>query len=264
MCGNLFSCGICCNCREGRENICENWVMLGNHVDGAFAQYVKVPAKNAYLLPPEISPEDGCIIADAVSTPFHAVKDRSGMRPGDSVAVFGCGGLGINCVQIAVAMGGSVIAVDFNIPIMPGHSETKLDLARRFGAIETIDAQSKDVVKEIRRLTGGGVNVAFEMIGRPETISKAYQSIRKGGRLVVVGYTPNEATFNPGRMMVQELEIVGSVGGRSADFPRLFELIRLGRINIKSLITGRFPLSEVNHALDRVRKGESIRTVLIP
>jgi alcohol dehydrogenase, propanol-preferring len=256
LCGNIYSCGVCRNCREGRDNICDNWMMLGNHIDGAYAQYVKVPARNVFLLPPEIPPEDGCIIADAVSTPFHAVKNRSGIKAGDSIAVIGCGGLGINCVQIAAALGGYVIAVDM--------FDSKLALARELGAAKTINARNEDVIKEIRRLSGGGVDVALELIGRPETINQAYKSIRKGGRLVVVGFSPQDASFSPGRMMVQELEIVGSVGGRSADFPRLIELIRLGKIQIKPLITGRFPLSGVNEALDIVRKGEGIRTILVP
>jgi len=263
--GNIISCGACLNCREGRDNICENWLMLGNHIDGAYAEYIKVPARNAYPLPQEIRPEDGCIIADAVSTPFHAVKNRSGLQPGDVAAVFGCGGLGMNCVQIAAAMGGHVIAIDFDIPIMSGHSKTKLEMARELGAAETIDAQKgKEVVKEIRRLTRGGVDVAFEMIGRPETISQAYRSLRPGGRLVVVGFSPKEASFSPGRLMVKELDIVGSCSCRSADMPRIIELVRSGKINIRPLITGKFPLSEVNQALDVVRRGESIRTVLIP
>ena len=138
--GNIISCGVCRNCREGRDNICENWEMLGNHMNGGYAEYIKVPAKNAYPLPPEIPPEEGCIIADAVSTPFHAVKNRSGLKLGDAVAVFGCGGLGMNCVQIAAAMGARVIGVDFNIPVVSGGSKTKLEMALELGAAETIDA----------------------------------------------------------------------------------------------------------------------------
>ncbi len=263
--GNIISCGSCRNCREGRDNICDNWIMLGNHINGAYAEYIKVPARNAYLLPPEIPPEDGCIIADAVSTPFHAVKNRSGLTLGDTAAVIGCGGLGMNCVQIAAAMGVSVIAVDFDIPVVTGSPKTKLQTAKAFGAYKTIDAKKgKEVVKEIRRLTGGGVDVAFELIGRPETILQAYQILRPGGRLVVVGFCPDNASFSPGRMMVKQLEIVGSVSCCTADIPRIIDLVKNKKIDIKPLITGKFPLSEVNEALDVVRKGESIRTVLIP
>jgi 6-hydroxycyclohex-1-ene-1-carbonyl-CoA dehydrogenase len=257
LCGNIISCGVCRYCREGRDDICDNWVMLGNMIDGAYAQYMKIPAKNAYLLPPEIDPEYGCIVADAVSTPFHAVKDRSGLRIGDNVAIFGCGGLGMAAIQIATAMGGNVIAVDV--------FDAKLEIARKMGAVETINSQTTDAVKEIRRLTSGrGVDVAFEMIGRPETIVRAYKSVAKGGRLVQVGFSPKEVTLNLGRMMVNEIEVVGSCGCRSVDFPRLIELIRRGKIDIKSLVTHKFPLSQVNEALDVLRRGESIRVVLTP
>lgn len=257
LCSNIISCGVCRYCREGRDDICDNWVMLGNMIDGAYAQYVKIPAKNAYLLPPEIDPEYGCIIADAVSTPFHAVKDRSGLRIGDNVALFGCGGLGMAAIQIATAMGGNVIAVDV--------FDAKLEIARKMGAVETINSRTTDAVKEIRRLTSGrGVDVAFEMIGRPETIVQAYKSVAKGGRLVQVGFSPKEVTLNLGRMMINEIEVVGSCACRSVDFPRLIELIRRGKIDIKSLVTHKFPLSQVNEALDVLRRGESIRVVLTP
>lgn len=264
--GNIISCGACQNCRKGRDNICENWLMLGNHLNGAYAEYVKVPARGAYLLPPEIPPEDGCIIADAMSTPFHAVRNRSGMRPGDVVAVFGCGGLGMNCIQIATAAGGSVIAVDFNLPVKSGDPKTKLDMAAELGATATVDAQKggENVVKEIRRLSAGGVDVAFEMIGRPETINQAYSCVRPGGRLVIVGFSPKDATFSPGRTMVKELEVVGSCSCPSADIPKIIEMVKNKRILLKPLISGKYPLSEVNSALDVVRKRECIRTILIP
>ena len=148
---------------------------------------------------------------------------------------------------------------------MSGHSKTKLEMARELGAIETIDAKNgKKVVKEIRRLTGGGVDIAFEMVGRPETIRNAHESLRPGGRLVIVGYSPEDASFSPGRLMVKELDIVGSCSCRTADIPRIIELVRRGKIDIGPLITGKFPLKDVNEALDVVRKGESIRCILVP
>lgn len=264
--GNIISCGSCHNCREGRDNICKNWIMLGNHINGAYAEYIKIPGRNAYPLPLEIPPQEGCIIADAVSTPFHAVKNRSGLKLGDTVAVFGCGGLGMNCIQVAASMGGIVIAVDFDLPVTAGSSKTKLQMSKELGAHETIDAQKgkEAVVGEIRKLTMGGVDIAFEMVGRPETIHQAYQALRPGGRLVVVGFCPDKAFFNPGRMMVKEIEMVGSCSCRSADIPRIIELVKNNKINIKPMITGKYPLSEANEALEFVRKGESIRTVLIP
>src|SRR5512143_2014384 len=110
----VYACGTCSFCRTGRENICNTMIMFGNNVDGAYAEYVKAPAKDVFALPDEIPLEEGAIIADAVSTPFHAVKNRAEVRPGDTVVVYGCGGVGVNVVQVAAACGATVIAVDIS------------------------------------------------------------------------------------------------------------------------------------------------------
>ena len=110
----VLTCGYCEFCRTGRENICQTMTMFGNNVDGAYAEYVAAPAKDIFHLPEEIPLIEGAIIADAISTPYHAVKNRAEVRPGDSVVVFGCGVIGINVVQVAGAAGGSVIAVDIS------------------------------------------------------------------------------------------------------------------------------------------------------
>src|SRR5574337_523887 len=111
----VFGCGQCRMCRMGRENVCENMVFFGSTVDGAYAEYVLSPAHAAIALPAEIPLVEGAIIADATTTPFHAVVNRGQVKPGDAVVVFGCGGIGLNCVQIAAAVGGHVIAVDIEI-----------------------------------------------------------------------------------------------------------------------------------------------------
>ncbi len=251
------SCGVCAQCRRGRENICEKMAMFGNHIDGAFAEFVKAPAKDLFHLPAEIPLEDACIIADAVSTPFHAVTVRGQVRPGDTVAVFGCGGVGINAVQIAAVAGARVIAVDL--------LEEKLAVARTVGAAETIHSPSVDSVpKAIRRLTGGGVDIAFEAIGRPETFSQAFDSVRRGGRLVMVGYSPRPAELNLARTMFFEMEILGSLGCRPVDYPRLIEMVRAGRIKIAPLISHRLPLTAVNEGLDLMRAGKSLRAIVRP
>jgi D-arabinose 1-dehydrogenase-like Zn-dependent alcohol dehydrogenase len=127
----VVSCGTCEFCRTGRENICQTMTMFGNNVDGAYAEYVVAPAKDIFALPKEIPLEEGAIIADAISTPYHAVKNRAEVKAGDSVVVFGCGGVGINIVQLAAAAGGVVIAVDI--------SEGKLAWAKKLGATYTVN-----------------------------------------------------------------------------------------------------------------------------
>ena len=172
----VLTCGKCMFCRTGRENICSDMCMLGNHINGAYAEFIAVPAKDVLNLPESIPLEEASVIADAVSTPYHAVKNRARVRPGDSVVIFGCGGVGINAVQLAAAAGGSVIAVDI--------SDKKLEWAKQFGAQRVINASKVDrVSKEIKKLTGGGADIAMEIIGNPKTIVEAFECVRVGGRM---------------------------------------------------------------------------------
>ncbi|MBC8205169.1 MAG: zinc-binding dehydrogenase [FCB group bacterium] len=255
----VLTCGYCFNCRIGRENICGNMVMFGNHGDGAYAEYVLAPAKDTLHLPDEVPLIEGSIIADAVSTPYHAVVNRGQVRAGDNVVVFGCGGVGINAVQIAAAVGASVIAVD----IVP----EKLAAAKRFGANAVINAKEVERIdKIIKKMTGGGADVTFEVIGNPSTIQQAFSCIRKGGRTVVVGYTNKNVELPASKIMFFEQEVIGSLGCRPVDYPKIIEMARTGKIKIKELVTHKFPLEKINDAFDLLRSGDPtvIRSVVIP
>ena len=254
----VFSCGYCDNCRLGRENICFNMVMVGNHIDGAFAEYMKVPAKDCQHLPEELPIEEASIIADAISTPFHAVKNRAQVKPGDTVVVFGCGGVGINVVQIAAAVGGSVIAIDI--------IDNKLEVAKKLGAqhvINAADKEDKALLKEIRALTGGGADIAIEAIGNPKTIELAPAAVKAGGLHCQVGYTHHTVPVNMGRLMFREIEIKGSLGCRPVDYPKIIEMVRTGKIQLKPVVTHRFPLEDIEQAFDVMRKGESLRSIIV-
>ncbi len=252
----VFSCGKCYYCRIGRENICQSMVMLGNNVDGAYAEYIKVAAKDAFHLPNEIPLVEGALIADAVSTPFHAVKNRARVQPGDTVVVFGCGGVGLNVVQVAAAVGGIVIAVD--------RLAHKLEWAMQFGATYTFQADETDVRKAIRKLTGGGADIAIEAIGNPQVMAQAFGTLRPGGRLCVIGYSDQEVVFPAANIMYREMEIVGSLGCRPVDYPKIIELARVGKIKVAPLVTHRFDLVDIGEAFDLLRRGEGIRSVAIP
>ncbi|MCK6482516.1 MAG: alcohol dehydrogenase catalytic domain-containing protein [Phycisphaerae bacterium] len=253
----VLTCGRCAFCRHGRENICTDMRMLGNHFDGAYAEYVAVPAKDVLHLPDSIPIEEAAIIADAVSTPFHAVKNRARVQPGDSVVVFGCGGVGINAVQLATAAGGRVIAVDV--------SERKLEWARQFGAAATINAAKVErVSKEVRKLTGGGADIAMEVIGNPRTIEEAFECVRTGGRLVVVGYTHEAISIVAGKIMFKEIEVLGSLGCRPCDYVPLLRLVEQGRIDLKRQVTHRFRLDEIGKAFEVMKEGQSLRSIVAP
>ena len=231
--------------------------MLGNHIDGGYAEFVAVPAKDVVIMPDDVPLVEGSIIADAVTTPYHAVVRRGRVTPGDWVAVFGCGGVGLSLVQIAAAVGGRVIAVDVK--------DAKLETARRFGATAVLNASTtKKLDKEIRAISGGGVDVAFEAVGKAATQEAALNSLATGARLVLVGYSPETLPLNAGRVMFREIEVLGSLGCRPVDYPRAIEMVRQGHVRLMDLVTHRFPLERIAEALDTLRGGDAIRVVVTP
>jgi 2-desacetyl-2-hydroxyethyl bacteriochlorophyllide A dehydrogenase len=232
-------------------------VMFGNNVDGGYAEFMIAPAKDVLRLPDGIPLIEGAIIADAVTTPYHAVVNRGRVQPGDQVVVFGCGGIGLNLIQIAAAMGARVIAVDV--------LDTRLEWAEKLGAAQTINArQVERIDKAIRKSTDGGADVAFEAIGLPQTQEQALASVRTGGRFVVVGFSAETMKLDSGRTMYRELEIIGSLGCRAVDYPRVLSLVEQGKIKVKELVTARFALEEINQAFDALRRGEGVRSVILP
>ncbi|MBI3939222.1 MAG: zinc-binding dehydrogenase [Acidobacteria bacterium] len=253
----IFSCGECGYCRSGRENLCQNLEMLGNHRHGALAEYVVAPARECTPLPDEISMEGGCLIADALSTAFHAVE-RSGIRPGETAVVIGCGGMGVNLVQCATLAGAKVIAVD--------KVDAKLERARVLGAAETVDASALNMPlsKALRQLSPGGVDVVFEAIGLTETIQQGLASLRKGGTLMTVGYCPKDVALPVSRVMFFELEIKGSLGCPPGKYAAIVELVRRKKLDVDSLVSGVLPLGQIAQALDKLRRGEGFRWVIQP
>jgi threonine dehydrogenase-like Zn-dependent dehydrogenase len=234
--------------------------MVGNHRDGGFAEYIVVPASNIFRLPDELPLAKSCIISDAISTPYHAVVNRAQLKPGDTVAIFGCGGVGLATVQIAAALGAQVIAIDI--------FDEKLTLAKKFGAIETLNAKAEqgDISKRIRNMTPGGVDVAIEVIGNPNTIQAAYNAVRWGGRVIVVGYTHHDITINAGRLMFREIEIKGSLGCGLQDYPKLIDMARHGKIKVAELVSHQFKLEDIKKGFELLEKGDPtlIRAIAIP
>lgn len=254
---SVLSCGHCSFCRQGRENLCANLTMLGNNIDGGYAEYVVVPVAELVPVPDELKLEQVCVVADALSTPYHAVKHRGKVRVGDTVAVVGCGGVGLNLVQCAVVSGARVIAIDLN--------DQRLATARALGAAETINpATVERADKLVRSLTSGGVDVAFEAIGTPKTIELAFGLLKRGGRLCVVGYSAEPVTLSAARLMYYELEVAGSLGCGAGEYPEIINLVREGKLRLDPIVSGTVPLSDINEGLDRLRHGEGVRWVVTP
>jgi len=171
--------------------------------------------------------------------------------------IFGCGGVGINAIQLSVACGAYVIAVDIN--------EKKLEWASEFGATKTINASKVDrVSKEVKKLTGGGADIAMEVIGNPRTIEEAFECVRVGGRLCVVGYTHEKMSVVAGKIMFKELEVVGSLGCRPVDYRPLIRMVETGAIDVKRQVTHKFKLDELDKAFAVMKEGVSLRSIVIP
>lgn len=256
----LLSCGDCYYCSTGNEQFCARGSMLGHYVDGGYAEYIVVPERNAVHLPTEIPFEHGAILMCSSATSFHALR-KSRLKAGETVAIFGVGGLGISAVQLAQALGAlDVFAVDIN--------GDKLRLAETCGAIP-VNAGSADPVAEIRRLNHGkGVDVALELIGLPQTMKQAVQSLAVMGRAVVAGISDQPLEIDTYRELLgKEAEVIGTNDHLLQELPLLIELARRGKLKLAEVVTRTVPLeaNAINQALDNLEHfGGDIRTVIVP
>lgn len=251
----VTSCGECAMCRTGRENVCTAQKMLGNSIDGGFAEFVVAPSRDAFEIPPEVPAEEACVVADAFTTAFHAVTRRARVEAGEQVVVIGCGGLGLSVVQIAALVGARVIAVDVD--------PRKLALARELGASVAIDARDGDAAKRVRAEAGGGADVAIEAIGNPKTQEQALASLRTGGRLVLLGFAAENMSLPGGRVTYREISVIGTLGCRPIDFPVVLDLVRRGRLVLGPLVTHRHTLDRINEGFDALRRGEGVRHIVV-
>ena len=251
----VTSCGDCAMCRTGRENVCVRQRMLGNTIDGGFAEFVVAPARDAFEIPADVPLEEACIIADALTTAFHAITRRARVEAGETVVVVGCGGLGLNVVQVASLVGAKVIAIDID--------PSKLDLARALGAAATIDARDGDAAKRVRAETGGGADVAVDAIGNPMTQEQALASLRTGGRLLLLGFAAENMSLPGGRVTYREITVIGTLGCRPVDFPVVMDLVRRGRLALGRLVTHRHRLDAINDGFDALRRGEGVRHIVV-
>lgn len=253
----VYGCGECRYCRAGRENLCQSMAFFGSSRDGGFAELIAAPAKVVFPLPEELPLEACCVIADAVSTPWHAVKNRGRVREGDRVVVFGCGGIGMNVVQAAAAHGGEVLAVDVR--------DSALAVAKELGAAHVLNSTGVDRLdKAVKGVFKGGADIAFEAIGKKPTIEAAFASLAKGGRLCVVGYTADPVTLAAAKIMFFEQEVVGSLGCPTAEYPGLIQAVAEGSMKVEPLVTNRVSLEEIGKGFDLLREHVGIRTIVVP
>jgi propanol-preferring alcohol dehydrogenase len=242
-----ISCGDCYYCKTGKEQFCTTVKMIGHHIDGGYAEYIALPARNAIALPDEISFEEGATLMCASATALHALR-RGRVKDGETVAVFGVGGLGLSAIQLAKALGAvAVYAVDIK--------QDKLELASEYGAIP-IDASRLEAVEEIRSLTGWkGVDVALEMIGLPVTMKQTIASLGVLGRAVIVGLSQVPLEIHPYQTLIgYEAEIIGSNDHLLQELPVLIDMARRKVLDTSHVVSQTIPLDaeKINQRLDNL------------
>jgi D-arabinose 1-dehydrogenase-like Zn-dependent alcohol dehydrogenase len=256
----LATCGECSWCRTGNEQFCRDAQMIGKHRDGGYAEFLLMPARSAFIMPDEIPFAQGAIMMCSSATSLHALR-KARLRPGEGVAVFGVGGLGISAIQLAKAMGaGPVFAVDIN--------PRKLELAATLGAIP-VDAQRTDPVAVIQELTRGrGADVALELVGLPLTMQQAVRSLAVKGRAALVGITDKCFPLAPYQEVInKEAEIIGVSDHLAAELPELLSYARHHQLDLSRAVTRTLPLEAraINEALNGLENfGDEVRAVVMP
>lgn len=256
----LATCGQCDYCRQGSEQFCRSGVMMGKYRDGGYAEFVAMPARSVFRLPDEIPFAQGAILMCSSATSLHALN-KARLKPGESVAVFGIGGLGVSAIQLAKAFGAQQV---FAVDIKPG----KLAMARDFGAVP-VNAAGLDPVQEILRLSRGeGVDVALELIGLPQTMQQAVRVLAPRGRAALAGITDKTFEVAPYQELLnKEAEIIGVSDHLAQELPLLLEWTRQGKLDLSRVISRTVPLDEdaVNATLDGLERfGEDVRAVITP
>jgi 2-desacetyl-2-hydroxyethyl bacteriochlorophyllide A dehydrogenase len=271
----LATCGHCAYCHQGTEQFCASGQMIGKHRDGGYAEYIVVPARSVFPLPDEIPFEQGAVMMCSSATAFHALR-KGRLAAGESVAVFGAGGLGMSAIQLARALGAlRVYAVDLDAG--------RLALAERLGAIPIrtnspgVDSTTSAVpgqdcqsssADEIRRLNGGrGVDVALDFVGVAATLRPAIASLAPFGRVVAVGLGDQPVSIYPYQEIInREAEIIGCSDHLASEIPLLTELVRRGALDLAPVVTDVISLDAdaINAVLDRLERygAGAVRTVI--
>lgn len=243
---SLF-CGYCPPCRAGHGNLCENWNALGDTVDGAFAEYVAIPAVNAYALPERIDFSQAALI-EPLSCALHGIR-QLGTAPGDRVLIVGAGTMGLLISQLCQRSGALVSVVDRNAARLP--------LARKLGAVATATS--------VPELDAAPFDIAVDVTGAPAAIESAFDALRRGGRLQIFGVAAGDATISlsPFRIYNDEITIVGSMAVLHS-YGAALELMADGLVATGELVTHTMPLDSYAEAVQLVRDGSGVKVQVDP
>ena len=252
-----LSCGVCLYCRSNRRNLCPNMVALGEHANGAFAEYLVAPESVIFKVPDDM-PWDIIPLAEPLSCVVNGVV-KTQLQPGENAVVYGAGPIGLLWLSLLRRSGaGTLISVE--------PREKRAEAARKVGADFVIDPTKVDPVAEVMRVTDGrGADVAAELVGRTDTIEFAIRSAAYGGRVIIMGTSKPDALacFAAYELMRYEKRIMGSYIS-NGNFQLAIDELAKGFIPADVIITHRLPIREIHLALELNKRGESIKTLILP
>lgn len=249
-------CGRCFECTSGNHQVCEHQFQPGFTAWGSFAEFVAIDFADTNLvkLPPDMGFASAASLGCRFVTAFRAVVDQGRVRPGEWVAVHGCGGVGLSAIMIASAIGANVVAIDI--------ADDKLDFARKLGAVATVNAaSSQNVVQAVEEITSGGAHMSMDALGNPATCFNSIANLRRRGRHVQVGLMlgkHSEPKVPMAKIIAFELEIMGSHGMQAFRYQAMLEMIRSGKLDPDLLIGKHMSLEEAPAALMAMDRFEGL------
>ncbi len=254
----VIGCGNCKHCVEGNENLCDNLVETGIHVNGAFAEYVRVPAKTCAKLRNNSDYDIGASI-DPIASAYRTIKAFN-PAPNDTVVVMGPGPIGLYAVQLLRLYGvGCVISVG------AGGDEGRLELAKKLGAHHTINGSERDITEAVREITGGRMaDFVHDCAGAPPLVEVAMNCLKKNGTYALTGLFHQPVAVDLGKVVRSEIDIMGTICYTREEFKECLALAEDGRVDIRPMITHHFPLESMYEAFDVACARKAIKIMIHP
>lgn len=252
----VIGCGDCDYCRQGNETLCDDIVETGIHVDGAFAEYVKVPEKVLHKIPDDMDYEVGASI-DPIASAYRPIK-KAQITSKDTVIVFGPGPIGLYTLQLAKAEGAKKVIVAG----VKGDEE-RLELAKTLGADFVINMSNENLLEKVKLYTDGSMaDIAMEATGNESAFELCIDSVKKDGKIMLVGINHKPAISNIEKIVRKEIKVEGSICYTWLDYRECIDLVKAGKVSVKPLISHRFNLEEINEAMAEIDLKRTIKVML--
>jgi L-iditol 2-dehydrogenase len=259
--GTMATCGSCFLCKVGNSHVCRDRKYLGVMVDGAFAEYVRMPAELLHRMPEGMSFEEASL-AEPASIAIHALIEDNRIEVGDFVAVLGCGSIGLLGAQVAKGVGAGkvmVTGIEADVPV-------RLKGAEELGVCDyVVNVEKDDPVKVAREATGGvGADIVLDTTGSTEALGQAFEMVRRKGVIAALGYGEDRIEVPWNKMIREAIRIQFCLSATSTSFEKFCSLVSQGRLKLKPLITEQYPLRAWEKAFRSMERRESVKALLIP